>query len=34
MSEISGADVSAYLLIAAGVIWMLVGIFGLKAKGK
>jgi len=34
MSELSGADVSGYLLIAAGGIWMLVGIIGLKAKGK
>jgi hypothetical protein len=31
VSEISGAELSAYLLIVAGLVWVLVGFIGLKA---
>ena len=30
MSEISGAELSAYLLIVAGLVWVLVGFIGLR----
>lgn len=33
LSEMSGAELSAYLLMVAGVIWVLVGI-GLRRKEK
>jgi hypothetical protein len=30
VSEVSGAEVSAYLLILGGLVWVLVGIIGLS----